>query len=530
MTRLSLCMIVRDEAAMLPDFLASVDGLWDELIAVDTGSTDETRTLLEAAGARVLERPWNHDFAVTRNASLEPATGRWILSLDADERLTPELRQQIAAVLDDPTAGAATIRMRNWLPHGEVRESDLLRLWRRDPQIHYKHRIHEEIGTAVTDSLQRTGLRLVNLIGCCEHLGYVREVAESRAKKDRDRALLQACIDDDPHDWYSWYKLLELARFWQDHALWRETATRLAPLLDGPFPGALATVPWAGELIALAAQGRFESSPAMIAWLARWESVIAPSPAFHLVRAATFEELGDLASARTDFERCLSLPAGSLPMLTTVRPLVGLCRLSARHGDLKAALDLARQALAHNPRDPEALLAAVSFSWLAGGRAALEAFTTEHRRLHGDSMELALTLGEHSLQAGQWREAADILRPFAGHPPRGKAALLLGQALLAGGEVHQARDLCHDLMAGQPVAGMGYLTCCLALGEVADFTVDLSQDMADAALKQWLRLLWRSRQTTLMTGVADNMVLVDGVFPWLPVFLTEETARLKQQV
>ena len=72
---LSLCIIFRDEQTMLPDFIASVEGLWDELIAVDTGSTDRSADLLRAAGARVTEFSWRDDFAAARNASLEPATG-----------------------------------------------------------------------------------------------------------------------------------------------------------------------------------------------------------------------------------------------------------------------------------------------------------------------------------------------------------------------------------------------------------------------------------------------------------------------
>ena len=65
--RLSLCMIVKDEADMLPGFLERVRGLWDELVVVDTGSTDHSVALLEAAGARVLHQPWRHDFALARN-------------------------------------------------------------------------------------------------------------------------------------------------------------------------------------------------------------------------------------------------------------------------------------------------------------------------------------------------------------------------------------------------------------------------------------------------------------------------------
>jgi hypothetical protein len=170
----------------------------------------------------------------------------------------------------------------------------------------------------------------------------------------------------------------------------------------------------------------------------------------------------------------------------------------------------------------------VSFAWLQGGATARDTFAAEHRALHGDSDELALVLGEHALEVGLWNEAAGFLSGAAGARPRGRAALRLAQAHLAGGDAAAARDLCRELMADLPEAGMGFLTCCLALGEQADFSVDLEQDEADAALKEWLALLWRSRQAGLMTAVVGSFPLVGAVFPWLPEFLTELTERLKQ--
>ncbi len=89
--RLSLCMILRDEEELLPRFLEHARGLWDELVAVDTGSTDRTPRLLAEAGAKVLHRPWTGDFSAARNASLEAATGEWALVLDADELVSPGL-------------------------------------------------------------------------------------------------------------------------------------------------------------------------------------------------------------------------------------------------------------------------------------------------------------------------------------------------------------------------------------------------------------------------------------------------------
>jgi tetratricopeptide (TPR) repeat protein len=530
MPRLSLCLIVRDEADMLPDFLAAAAGLCDELIAVDTGSRDDTIAILEQAGARVLAHAWNDDFAAARNASLAPATGDWILCLDADERPSAELKDQIRSLLDDDTVGAATIRMCNRLPHGHWRESDLLRLWRRDPAIVFQHPIHEEAATAVAASLDRSGRRLVNLSGRCEHLGYIRQRARERDKKERDLALLTAAVGADSRDWYSWYKLLELARFWNDTALWRETAQQVAAFLDGPPPAELPAVPWAGELLALAAQGLFTAPAEETAWLDRWEDRIPPAPAFYLRRGTAYEQQGRLDDAHRDFQRCRDLPAGTVPMLVTVRPLLGLCRIAAQRGDLLTAGDHVHQALAHNPRDPEALLAAVSFAWLNGGGGARDAFVAEHRQLHGDSEELAMAVGDHAVQSGLWDDAAAALAPVAGDPPQGRPALLLAQAWLGLGRVAETRDLCRALMTALPEAAMGYLTCCLVLGEQVEFSVDLEPAQADRAFKTWIRVLWRSRQAPLMSAFIDHFPLVGEIFPWLPAFLTEETERLKRQL
>ena len=526
MPDLSLCIIVRNEADMLPEFLAATADLRDEFIAVDTGSTDGTREMLREAGATVLEQPWNDDFAAPRNISLAAATGRWILVLDADERPSAELVTQIRSLLDDDTAGAATFRLRNRLPHGHVRETDLLRLWRHDPAVVYHYPIHEDQTDGITRCLERDGRRLVNLSGTCDHLGYTRTVAAARNKKERDLTLLTTCIGADPDDWYSWYKILELARFWDDKPLWRDTAQQLVARLDGPPAVALPPTPWAGKLVALAAAGLFSAPAEQVTWLDRWEDRIPPTPAFYLQRGLALERDARLDRAHADFQRCRDLPAGAMPMNTTVRPLLGLCRVAAQRGDLLTAGDHVHQALAYNPRDPEALLAAVSFAWLNGGTEARDAFLAEHRQLHGDSIELSITVAEHALQAGLWSDADTHLAPHVGEPPRGRAALLLARSHLAQGRVEESRDLCREIMNDLPEAGMGYLTCCLVLGETADFSVDLEQARADRALKEWLRTLWRSRQAALMAKVVDHYPLVLGVFPWLPGFLSAETKKL----
>ncbi|HEY9906517.1 MAG TPA: glycosyltransferase family 2 protein, partial [Thermosynechococcaceae cyanobacterium] len=93
--KLSLCMIVRDEAAALPRCLKSVQGVVDETIVVDTGSVDDTiavaQSFSQLLNVRVHQFTWCHDFSAARNYSLQYAQGEWILILDADEILQPEI-------------------------------------------------------------------------------------------------------------------------------------------------------------------------------------------------------------------------------------------------------------------------------------------------------------------------------------------------------------------------------------------------------------------------------------------------------
>src|SRR3712207_5969033 len=95
--RVSLCMIVKDEEHNLPDCLGPVAGLFDELVVVDTGSSDRTKEVAAALGARVFDFPWCDSFAAARNESLRHATGDWVFWLDADDRIEEPDRRSLAA-------------------------------------------------------------------------------------------------------------------------------------------------------------------------------------------------------------------------------------------------------------------------------------------------------------------------------------------------------------------------------------------------------------------------------------------------
>jgi Glycosyl transferase family 2 len=100
---LSACLIVRDEEERLPGALASV-AFCDQIVVVDSGSTDRTRAIAHEAGALVIENPWP-GYSVQRNVALDHASCDWVLEVDADERITPALQEEMRRFLDDPPAG-----------------------------------------------------------------------------------------------------------------------------------------------------------------------------------------------------------------------------------------------------------------------------------------------------------------------------------------------------------------------------------------------------------------------------------------
>jgi glycosyltransferase involved in cell wall biosynthesis len=100
--KISACIIARDEAPRLPACLASV-AFCDEVVLVDSGSTDDTVKIATAAGARVIEQPWL-GFPAQRNVALDNALGEWVLEIDADERVTPDLATEILSFIADPPA------------------------------------------------------------------------------------------------------------------------------------------------------------------------------------------------------------------------------------------------------------------------------------------------------------------------------------------------------------------------------------------------------------------------------------------
>jgi len=135
MPLLSVAIVTLNEEETLARTLASV--AWaEEIIVVDSGSTDRTAEIARSFGARVIEREWP-GFAAQKNFAIAQCTGTWVLSLDADEELTPELQQELKTLLAaNPPLDAYSLKRRNyflgrWIKHGGFYPDAKLRLFHR---------------------------------------------------------------------------------------------------------------------------------------------------------------------------------------------------------------------------------------------------------------------------------------------------------------------------------------------------------------------------------------------------------------
>jgi glycosyltransferase involved in cell wall biosynthesis len=214
---LSLCMIVKNEEEYLPQCLESVKSIVDEMVIVDTGSTDRTVEIAESFGAKVFHHPWNNDFAEARNVSLRRATCDWILVLDADEVIAKRDLPRIRPLLSNRNAWAYKLTLRNYeltsgirgntLNSGGYEEGrgfpaygavDLIRLFRNRQDISFEGRVHELI--TLSALVQEEGLAVVRTGIPVHHYGKVMDREKVIRKAQIYREIGEKKILDNPKD------------------------------------------------------------------------------------------------------------------------------------------------------------------------------------------------------------------------------------------------------------------------------------------------------------------------------------------
>ncbi len=374
---ISLCMIVKDEAASLAATLDSARAWVDEMVVVDTGSTDTTREVAQAGGAQVYDFPWGDDFAAARNASLARATGDWVLVLDADEVLLPEVGQ----LLRDLDRGQ---------PLGEIVAADVLalnllrlelgapqspytlitRCFRRLPTVSFYRPYHE----TVDDSLaalqgQEPRWQVVTLTTVAiHHRGYDPAVVVQRGKFERARQAMVTYLASHPDDAYLANKLAALY-------IQSDQSDQALDLLHR----------------ALADATSLDS-------ITRYELYYHRA----LAQAAT-----DPLLASQDYAAAL---AETVPPYLTLGALINLGSLKKAEGDLTAALDLFDQAIAI---DSSLAIAYYNRGTTHRARGYLEEAIADYQRaidLDPDYAQAYQNLGVALFKLGKLPEALESFR------------------------------------------------------------------------------------------------------------------------
>ena len=227
-------MMVKNEEELLAGSLESVRNWVDEIIVIDTGSTDRTVEIAESYGAKVYHQAWVNDFSFHRNYSIEKATGDWILIIDADERIVAEDVPLLLEVINTGDCPVISVEVLNVYGKDESKVTFLNsnRIFRRDLNLKYEGIVHNRLVIPDGTRILRTRVRL-------KHLGYDLSEEKMKKKFDRSRALLEKQLEENPYNTFALFNYAQLLlgegrKNWQEYAPRIIDAAGRAVELTGP--------------------------------------------------------------------------------------------------------------------------------------------------------------------------------------------------------------------------------------------------------------------------------------------------------
>ncbi|BAT54026.1 hypothetical protein NOS3756_29910 [Nostoc sp. NIES-3756] len=206
--KLSLCMIVKNEATTLPKCLSSVVKVVDEMVVLDTGSSDRTPNIAKEFGAKVYDFVWCNDFSKARNSALKYVTGDWVLVLDADETLTPTIVPYLKKALTIEEYLLVNL-VRQEVGAEQSPYSLVSRLFRNHPEIRFERPYHALVDDSVAAILQKEPQWQIGYLEgvAILHAGYQKSAIAENNKYAKAQATMEGFLATHPHDPYVCSKL-----------------------------------------------------------------------------------------------------------------------------------------------------------------------------------------------------------------------------------------------------------------------------------------------------------------------------------
>ncbi|RMH63375.1 MAG: glycosyltransferase [Calditrichaeota bacterium] len=227
---ISLCMIVKNEALRLNATLKAAGPHVDEIVIVDTGSSDGTMDIARRFTEKVFSFEWVDDFAAARNYAISKCSGRWLLNLDADHVLHVPSHFDLRTFLQNSNYLAFFIDERSVAPGKRFASLYRLLLFRNRPEFRYKGIIHENPLETINAYAQKhhSGKAWSNLPGVyIEHSGY----SDPQLKLQRNRPLLEKAVKKEPNNFHYRYKLLMTYKALNDEERYSEYLNRSTRLI-----------------------------------------------------------------------------------------------------------------------------------------------------------------------------------------------------------------------------------------------------------------------------------------------------------
>lgn len=207
---LTAAIIVKNEELHISRCLKSLQGVADEIVLIDTGSTDRTLSIvrfLDIPHLKLGKFEWVNDFSKARNYALDRSNGDWVLWIDADEELTSESIPAIQRALVRPQFGGYNIKIINYTDDYNDRETythSPIRLFKHNKLIRFEGKIHEQIG----GSIEALGLKTASLEGATlRHYGYRPSEMVRKEKIKRFLTMLEQEVKENPSNGFHWFNL-----------------------------------------------------------------------------------------------------------------------------------------------------------------------------------------------------------------------------------------------------------------------------------------------------------------------------------
>jgi GT2 family glycosyltransferase/tetratricopeptide (TPR) repeat protein len=474
--KISLCMIVKNEERVLADCLRSATPFFNEVLVLDTGSEDRTKEIATSFGASVSEFAWCNDFSAARTASMQNASGDWVMWLDADDTLPLESGEVIQeAVLNaSPDVLGFVVPVQFVEQDGVGTSVDHVKVFRNLPGLTWEGRIHEQILPSLRRRAAELGLphqSIVRLPARVLHTGYDTSAEGQARKRDRDDTLLKLDLTDRPDHPFVLFNLGMTEHFHGNHEAavsWLTRCIEVSPVQESHVRKAYALM--IGSLIRLELND--EAMSALEEALLHFDA----DPELHFLYGQFLAARGDDIGAIAQYDKAISSDASGHfssfdPSIQGYKALHNKALSLQRLGKEQEASDAWKRAFEHSQKGE--ILEAIHNCALRLG--SLNEVRLANLNAGAVSNRTALTLAVNTLKAAGLDPSVYLTGLLTLDRSNGDALKMLAIALMEQGQAEKAVPYLMQLdKDGQP--------------EGAYFLGILAQDGGNIPVaKQWLR-------------------------------------------